>query len=61
MTSKIQTSRRVKGVMTAVITPFTNGIVDYALATLADWHILFGTSALVPCGTSGEAPHSRMA
>jgi 4-hydroxy-tetrahydrodipicolinate synthase len=44
-------------VMTALITPFTDGIVDYdALATLADWHIQFGISALVPCGTTGEAP-----
>lgn len=47
MTNKIQDeSSRFKGVMTARITPFTDGIVDYdALATLADWHIQFGISA----------------
>ncbi len=43
--------------MTALITPFNNGAVDYdALAALADWQIQFGISALVPCGTTGEAP-----
>lgn len=48
---------RLTGVMTALITPFKDGIVDYdALAALADWHIQSGISALVPCGTTGEAP-----
>ncbi|HMF67244.1 MAG TPA: 4-hydroxy-tetrahydrodipicolinate synthase [Phyllobacterium sp.] len=48
---------RLRGVMTALITPFQNGVVDYdALATLSEWHIQCGIDALVPCGTTGEAP-----
>ena len=55
--SKDETSR-LKGVMTALITPFKDGIVDYdAIAALSDWHIQSGISALVPCGTTGEAPY----
>ncbi len=43
--------------MTALITPFKDGIVDYdAIAGLSDWHIQSGISAVVPCGTTGEAP-----
>ncbi|MEK1890669.1 MAG: 4-hydroxy-tetrahydrodipicolinate synthase [Phyllobacterium sp.] len=50
-------SSRFKGVMTALITPFKNGVVDHdALIDLADWQIQFGISALVACGTTGEAP-----
>ena len=48
---------RLSGVMTALVTPFKNGVVDYdALVALADWHIAFGIAALVPCGTTGEGP-----
>jgi len=47
---------RFGGVMTALVTPFKNGVVDYAaLTSLADWHIAFGIGGLVPCGTTGEA------
>ncbi len=43
--------------MTALITPFKNGRVDEkALRHLVDWQITSGTDALVPCGTTGEAP-----
>lgn len=48
---------RLRGVMTALITPFQEGSVDYkAIADLAEWHIQSGVSGLVPCGTTGEAP-----
>ncbi len=42
--------------MVALITPFKNGKVDEAaLRKLIDWQIENGTSALVPCGTTGES------
>lgn len=48
---------RLTGVMTALITPFKDGLVDRdAVTDLADWHIQSGIRALVPCGTTGEAP-----
>lgn len=44
------------GSMVALITPFRNGVVDEkALAALVDFHVKNGTSALVPCGTTGES------
>ncbi|MCX8280029.1 4-hydroxy-tetrahydrodipicolinate synthase [Phyllobacterium sp. 0TCS1.6C] len=50
-------AERFKGVMTALVTPFKNENVDYeALASLAEWQIQSGIDALVPCGTTGEAP-----
>ncbi len=46
-----------KGSITALITPFKNGEVDYAaFETLVEWQIESGTDALVPCGTTGESP-----
>lgn len=45
------------GSITALITPFRGGKVDEkAFAALVDWQIREGTSALVPCGTTGESP-----
>jgi 4-hydroxy-tetrahydrodipicolinate synthase len=45
------------GSMVALVTPFKAGKVDYeAIAHLIEWHIQEGTHALVPCGTTGEAP-----
>ena len=45
-----------KGSMVALVTPFKNGKVDEkALKELVDLHIKSGTSALVPCGTTGES------
>ena len=53
----ISKSSRLTGVMTALITPFKDGVVDYdAIAGLSDWHIQSGISAVVPCGNTGEAP-----
>ncbi|WP_348651808.1 4-hydroxy-tetrahydrodipicolinate synthase [Iodidimonas sp. MBR-22] len=45
------------GSMTALITPFKNEAVDLdAFKSLCEWQIGQGTSGLVPCGTTGEAP-----
>ena len=46
-----------EGSITALITPFRDGVVDdQAFQSLVDWQIREGTSALVPCGTTGESP-----
>lgn len=46
-----------KGVATALITPFSDGRVDVsALKRLTEHQIGQGISALVVCGTTGEAP-----
>lgn len=45
-----------EGSMAAIITPFKNGRVDEKkLAALVEFHIKNGTSAIVPCGTTGES------
>jgi len=45
-----------QGVMTAIVTPFRDGVVDdKALRALIDWQIKSGVDALVPCGTTGES------
>ncbi len=45
-----------KGSMVALVTPFRNGKVDEkALKDLVEFHVKNGTSALVPCGTTGES------
>lgn len=45
------------GSIPALITPFTTGTVDEAaFRRLVDWQITEGSAALVPCGTTGEAP-----
>jgi len=44
------------GVMTAIITPFKNGLFDEdAFRKLIDWQIKEGVDGLVVCGTTGEA------
>tara|TARA_B100000678_G_scaffold120946_2_gene101314 strand:- start:423 stop:1301 length:879 start_codon:yes stop_codon:yes gene_type:complete len=44
------------GSIPALVTPFRNGEVDEdALRAFVDWQIEQGSSALVPCGTTGEA------
>lgn len=46
-----------RGSITALITPFKNGEVDWAaFENLVEWQIEQGTHALVPCGTTGESP-----
>lgn len=45
------------GSITALITPFKNGEIDWpAYDNLIEWQIESGTHALVPCGTTGESP-----
>ena len=45
-----------KGSMVAIVTPFKRGKVDEKkLAGLVEFHIKNGTSAIVPCGTTGES------
>lgn len=45
------------GSIPALITPFAgDGIDEAAFRRLVDWQIAEGSSALVPCGTTGEAP-----
>ena len=46
-----------RGSMTALVTPFSNGAVDEAaFRALVAWQIAEGTTALIPCGTTGESP-----
>ncbi|MFO1256775.1 MAG: 4-hydroxy-tetrahydrodipicolinate synthase [Sphingomonadaceae bacterium] len=45
------------GSIPALVTPFRDGAIDEgAFRRLVDWQIAEGSSALVPCGTTGEAP-----
>jgi len=45
-----------KGSMVALVTPFRGKRVDEkALGELVEFHVTNGTSALVPCGTTGES------
>ena len=45
------------GSIPALVTPFQDGAIDEAaFRRLAEWQIAEGSSALVPCGTTGEAP-----
>ncbi|MBI3615995.1 MAG: 4-hydroxy-tetrahydrodipicolinate synthase [Candidatus Omnitrophica bacterium] len=42
--------------MVALVTPFRNGEIDVkTLQRLVEFHVRGGTSALVPCGTTGES------
>ena len=44
------------GSIPALVTPFRDGALDEpAFRRLVDWQIESGSSALVPCGTTGEA------
>ena len=44
------------GSIPALVTPFRDGNVDEAaFRRLVNWHIEQGSSALVPCGTTGES------
>lgn len=46
-----------KGSMPALVTPFSNGAVDFdALKKLVEWQISEGSTGLVPVGTTGESP-----
>jgi len=44
------------GSMTAIVTPFRDGAIDHeALERIVDFQVDNGTSALVPCGSTGES------
>ena len=45
------------GSIPALVTPFDDGgaFVEAAFRDLVDWQIAEGSTALVPCGTTGEA------
>ncbi len=44
------------GSIPALVTPFRDGLIDEAaFRRLVDWQIDNGTTALVPCGTTGES------
>lgn len=46
-----------KGVFTAIITPFSEGKIDYnSYFSILDKQIQSGVSGVVPCGTTGESP-----
>jgi 4-hydroxy-tetrahydrodipicolinate synthase len=47
----------LRGSITALITPFVNGVLDEkAFSAFVDWQIREGTHGLVPVGTTGESP-----
>lgn len=46
-----------KGSITALITPFKDGAIDWdSFDKLVEWQIEQGSHGLVPCGTTGESP-----
>jgi 4-hydroxy-tetrahydrodipicolinate synthase len=48
--------KEIKGLYTALVTPFKNGKVDEkAFQSLVEWQIERGVHGLVPCGTTGES------
>jgi 4-hydroxy-tetrahydrodipicolinate synthase len=48
---------RIKGSITALVTPMKDGKLDEAaFRKLVSWQIEQGTHGLVPCGTTGESP-----
>ncbi|MCB1193333.1 MAG: 4-hydroxy-tetrahydrodipicolinate synthase [Leptospiraceae bacterium] len=47
----------LKGVFTAIITPFKDGNIDYeSYYKILDRQIQCGITGIVPCGTTGESP-----
>lgn len=52
-----ETKTNLRGLMTALVTPFRDGEVDFAaIEKLVDRQIDAGVDWLVPCGTTGESP-----
>ena len=52
-----QNLERIRGSITALITPFRDGKVDIkAFGEIVERQIAEGTLGLVPCGTTGESP-----
>lgn len=51
------TTSKFYGSITALITPFKNGKVDYAaFEKFIEWQVSEGSHGLVPSGTTGESP-----
>ncbi len=49
--------RMFQGAITALVTPFRDGLVDEAaLRSLVEFQLTNGTDGIVPCGTTGESP-----
>lgn len=47
---------KLRGIYTALITPFSGDTVDEgALERLVEWQVSEGVDGIVPCGTTGEA------
>jgi 4-hydroxy-tetrahydrodipicolinate synthase len=46
-----------KGSITALVTPFKNGEIDWpSFEKMIEWQIAEGSHGVVPCGTTGESP-----
>lgn len=57
MMDQIHLKTRLRGVFTAMITPFKAGEIDYhAFENLIEWQIQSGIHGIVICGTTGEVP-----
>lgn len=57
MNARHERSPNLQGAMTALVTPFHGGEVDWTrLDALVDRQIEAGIDWLVPCGTTGESP-----
>jgi 4-hydroxy-tetrahydrodipicolinate synthase len=55
--TRLQDRTRLRGWMTALVTPFKEGAVDEAaFRALIGWQIENGVHGLVPVGTTGESP-----
>lgn len=53
----VMESSILKGLGTALVTPFKGGEVDYpAFSATVDWQVETGVDFLVPLGTTGETP-----
>ncbi len=47
----------IRGSIPALVTPFKNGELDLVtLKNLVDWHVVEGSTGIVPVGTTGESP-----
>jgi 4-hydroxy-tetrahydrodipicolinate synthase len=56
MTCNLKDECMFSGSIPALVTPFRDGLIDEAsFCRLIDWQIDQGSSALVPCGTTGES------